>query len=305
MRRTKDREPNEPHHGWQKVASRKVHSHHKVEVVWPLLTPSEQASVRSQSGPMASVPLTTFPVDRVMRFDSQSFRVLLLRRLRLPMPLSSRFCSCGRPLDVLGHHRATCGKVGVLSRRGYAVVSTVAQICRESGARVSTNVMVRNFDIAQGNADSRRLEVVAEGLSLFGGVQLALDAMLVSAHHGDGTPVRKADTLNGVALKYARKRKEDRYPELCAMGGRARLVVIAGEVGGRWSREAQIFLQNLAHHKAKSAPKFLRASAQVAHCRRWNSLLSCVGESVRNFSLGMTRRSRSRRPCTFFARSDW
>ena len=36
----------------------------------------------------------------------------------------------------------------------------------------------------------RRLEVIAEGLSLFGGVQLALDATLVSAHHGDGTPLR-------------------------------------------------------------------------------------------------------------------
>ena len=157
---------------------------------------------------MASVPLTKFPVDRIMRFDSQSFRVLLVRRLRLPMPLSSRFCACGRPLDILGHHRAACGKVGMLSRRGYAVESTVAHICRESGARVSTNIMVRNLDIAQGNADARKLEIVAEGLSLFGGVQLALDATLVSAHHGDGTPIRKADTCNGVALKNARKRKE-------------------------------------------------------------------------------------------------
>ena len=154
--------------------------------------------------------------------------------------------------------------------------SAVAQICREAGARVSTNVIVRNLDIVQDNNDSRKLEVIAEGLSLFGGVQLALDATLVSAHHGDGTPVRKADTCNGVALKYVRKRKEDRYPELCGMGGRARLVVIAGEVGGRWSREAQIFLQCLAQHKAQSAPKILQASAQVAYYRRWSSLLSCA-----------------------------
>ena len=275
-RRLKDREPNEPHHGWQKVASTRVNTHHREEVVWPLLSPSEQASVRSQSGPMASVPYTTFPVDRVMRFDSQSFRVLLLRRLRLPLPLSSRFCSCGRSLDVFGHHRAACGKVGVLSRRGYAVESAVAQICREGGARVSTNVMVRDLDIAQGNSDSHRLEVIAEGLSLFGGVQLALDATLVSAHHGDGTPLRKADTTNGVALRHARKRKEDRYPELCGTGGRARMVVIAGEVGGRWSGETQTFVQCLAQHKAKSAPKILQASAQVACYRRWSSLLSCL-----------------------------
>ena len=80
---------------------------------------------------------------------------------------------------------------------------------------VSTNVTVRDLDTAQGNSDSRRLEVIAEGLSLFGGVKLALDATLVSAHHGDGTPVRKTDTTNGVAPRHARKRKADRYPELC------------------------------------------------------------------------------------------
>ena len=103
--------------------------------------------------------------------------------------------------------------------------SAVAQICREGGARVSTNVMVRDLDIVQGNSDSRRLEVIAEGLSLIGRVQLALDATLVFAHHGDGTPLRKADTTNGVALT------GDRYPELCGTGGKARMVVIAGEVG--------------------------------------------------------------------------
>ena len=42
-RTLKDREPNEPHHGWQKVASTRVNTHHREEVVWPLLSPSEQA----------------------------------------------------------------------------------------------------------------------------------------------------------------------------------------------------------------------------------------------------------------------
>ena len=61
--------------------------------------------------------------------------------------------------------------------------SAIQQICREAGARVSTNVIVRNMDIARSSTDSRRLEVVAEGLSIFGGAQLAVDATLVSAHH--------------------------------------------------------------------------------------------------------------------------
>ena len=48
------------------------------------LHPTEQAQVRSQSGPLASVPLTALPVHRVSRMDSEPFQVVLLRRLRMP-----------------------------------------------------------------------------------------------------------------------------------------------------------------------------------------------------------------------------
>ena len=65
----------------------------------------------------------------------------------------------------------------------------MARISREGGARVSTNVMVRDLDLSQApGVDGRRLEVVAEGLSLFGGAQLANDATLVSALHVMGLP---------------------------------------------------------------------------------------------------------------------
>ena len=64
--------------------------------------------------------------------------------------------------------------------RGAALESAGARVCREAGARVSTNVFVRDLDIATFNTiDSRRLEVVADGLPLFGGAQLAIDTMLV------------------------------------------------------------------------------------------------------------------------------
>ena len=39
------------------------------------------------------------------------------------------------------------------------------------------------------------------------------------------------------ALQAARRRKERRYPELARRFGRAKLVVLAVEVGGRWSKE--------------------------------------------------------------------
>ena len=41
-----------------------------------------------------------------------------------------------------------------------------AQVCREGGGRVSTNVMVRDMDVPSvGVGDSRRLEIVVDGLS--------------------------------------------------------------------------------------------------------------------------------------------
>ena len=54
-----------------------------------------------------------------------------LRRLRLPLPLSSHSCRCGRLLDCLGHHRASCSRAGVLERCGFALESAAARVCRE------------------------------------------------------------------------------------------------------------------------------------------------------------------------------
>ena len=71
---------------------------------------------------------------------------------------------------MFGHHRAACAVAGVLGRRGFPLECAAAQISREAGARVTTNVQVRNMDLAVfNNLDGRRLEVVADGLTLWRG----------------------------------------------------------------------------------------------------------------------------------------
>ena len=75
-------DPSQPQAGWQKFASLMVQVFHREHTVWPHLSPTEQAMVRSQSGPLASVPFTATPTIRNTRIDSEPFRVLLLRRLR-------------------------------------------------------------------------------------------------------------------------------------------------------------------------------------------------------------------------------
>ena len=76
-------------------------------------------------------------------------------------------------LDSFGHHRAACHVAGVLGRRGYALECAAAQMCREAGARITTNMFVRDMDLGHFNAlDARRLEIVADGLTLWRGAPL-------------------------------------------------------------------------------------------------------------------------------------
>ena len=92
-----------PGDGWQQAATDAVHTHLVETSVRPRLSATEQAMLRSE-GPLSGVPFSCFPTSALSGFDASQFRVLMLRRLWLPLPPSSRNCRCGRFLDVLGHH---------------------------------------------------------------------------------------------------------------------------------------------------------------------------------------------------------
>ena len=82
----------------------------------------DRALLRSQSGLVAGVTLSSTPSSPLTRIEPALFRVLLQRRLALPLPLSNRTCRCGRPLDASGHYRAACARCGVLGRRGFGAI---------------------------------------------------------------------------------------------------------------------------------------------------------------------------------------
>ena len=140
--RHSDRDPTEPRYGWQKVASEVVQRRHREDVVWPLWSAPERASVRSQSGPLASILFMSFPVYRVTRIDSEHFRILLF----CDVLGCFCFCQCAPVcVAVVLTCLATTGQRG--TEQGFSAgevshESAVEQICREAGARVSTNVMV-------------------------------------------------------------------------------------------------------------------------------------------------------------------
>ena len=173
-----EKEPSQAR-GWQKHASVSVQSHHREHV--PQLNPAERAMVRSQSGPLSSVPFTAMPTNRVTRFEAEQFRVLLLRRLRLPLPLV---------------------------RRPWTPPCSVQQIRGSGQERVrGGECCCSDLPGVHETSHLRRIPMVdvwrswlRGSLCLFGGCQLALDATLVSPLHGDGTHRRGADITDGTAL---------------------------------------------------------------------------------------------------------
>ena len=90
--------PTSPHdhadtlRGWQRHASHITDTALKQEHIAHLTAPS-QALLESQCGPLAARIFTLFPVSHELVLDSSHFRLLLLRRLRLPLP-------CQRAADV-------------------------------------------------------------------------------------------------------------------------------------------------------------------------------------------------------------
>ena len=126
-------EPGGQRAGWQHEAASRVERHFRAEHILAHLTLTRRAMLRSQSGPVAGIPFSVAPSSFLTRLEPALFRVLLQRRLSLPLPLSKRSCRCGRLLDAFGHHRAACSRSEVLGRRGFSLESAAARVCREAG----------------------------------------------------------------------------------------------------------------------------------------------------------------------------
>ena len=269
--------------GWQRPASQAVDDFcHRA-----FLRESDAASAAlldSQAGPHAARVLTTRPTLPEFSFKSPLFRAILLRRLRLPLPLTSARCRCRAHLDPCGDHLAACPRSGILRARGGPLERAAARVCREAGAAVALNVLVRDLNVDPARQDDRRIEVIANGLPLWGGAQLAVDTTLVSPLTAAGLPRRAGGRTAGAALLTARRAKERTYPELCR-SNRCRLTVIALEIGGRWSAEAATFVRLLARCRARSAPPPSRAAAISAFTLRWSAFLSFA--AARSFAASL------------------
>ena len=186
--------------------------------------------------------------------------------------------------------------------------TSLAQLARgrERLHRCVEKVVLQQVDPRFGPCIQRfdRVEVIADGLhTLWQGAHPGHrhDSRLPfgPANSGDGSARPKSgrpQRSGSVLDSEAQAQLETTYPELALNAeGRARLVVLAAEVGDhRWSNETSQFLRGLAKARAETVPMILQERAKAAWLRRWSSLLAC--SMVRAFSESLVERRPV--PCT-------
>ena len=77
---------------------------------------------------------------------------------------------------------------------GIFLERAAARVCREAGARVTTNTRLSDLNLDHINRhDDRRIEVITNGLPLWGGARLAVDTTVVSPLTSSSQPLGKSD----------------------------------------------------------------------------------------------------------------
>ena len=127
--------------------------------------------------------------------------------------------------------------------------------------------------------DKRAVEIVAKNLHTKHGIPLACDATVVSPLHANGEARPRAAEEDGVALREAEKDKVATYPEL-VHAAQCQLVVLACEVGGRWSSTCSWLVRQLAEERSSKAPPKLRRSTARAWEARWWGMLSVAVQNA-------------------------
>ena len=124
------------------------------------------------------------------------------------------------------------------------------------------------------DADSKQLDIIAGGLSLYGGRTIVGDATLRSPLSGAGIPHGAAATVDGATFPAARRDKADAYPELVAESARHKFLVLASEVGGRFSEEGTELVKKLLHAKCGHTQGQEGKLLKLIYHRRWWAILS-------------------------------
>ena len=276
-----DREPGVPRQGWQHAAAIRIESSFRTEILMSRMSPVEQPLLRSQSGPCAGGSILC-----LSQLSTHASRLSFIPGASpAPPPSPSSFVPAH--LRVWPAARSfwpppprRMFEDWALGRRSCPLESAAARVCREAWGRVVTNMFVRDMDWGgacgwrqQALGSGRRRPAVARRSAVGSGHNTRLlcswqwRTKTRSSNHGQ------------CGLTQARRRKEKTYRELTGPGPRGRLVVLALEVGGRWSAEAKSFVGQLAKARARSEPRVLQRRMEQA-CEVVLHPLVCRGSLV-------------------------
>ena len=143
--------------------------------------------------------------------------------------------------------------------------------------------------------DERAIEVLASGLPLFQGAQLAVDITIRSVCSGSK---HVAHRRRGFV---ASQKERSASMQNCWL-----VTVVDVEMGGRWSAESVEFINCLAAPKAREAPMVLRGSVSEGWRRRWTRMLSVSCSRGFRVFFGVSQfcgSCRGRRRCSRVGRS--
>ena len=181
--------------------------------------------------------------------------------------LLSAFSIKEKAHSLVWPHRVACAREGVLGRKGFALVNA-ARICPEACRRVGTNCMMRDLDLPVLATDSRRLEVVVDGLPLIGGANwLSTPPWCVPCI---------AMVLNLIANRdawFSKQRTDVRgVPRIGGSSESGPLVVLA-IVGGRWTAENQVISGPTSQGKVSQGQEtpLLQKHAEQVWRLRWEA----------------------------------
>ena len=154
------------------------------------------------------------------------------------------------------NHRAACPVAGVL-RAVHLWNGPAARICREGEPRVATNVFSRDMNVDVPLAGSRRIEVLANGLPLWQGAQVAVDTTFVS-------PVSRDGSARASAVSGRGRRRVQSCWRLIAAGWSCWVVVLAPS----WRISSAEWLPQRRAQRSSNCHWIWRTSA-MARNRPW------------------------------------
>ena len=155
-----------------------------------------RAHLRSHSGCNSVAAFARTPTTKEYTIPLNLFRVLLLERLQLPLPVTQATCEgCYSVLDVHGRHRAACTLSGRAKKACHSNRTCAGPCVSRSRRTPSFQRVLPRHERGRG-----RQQQQTQDLPCFGGAQLALDITLRSALARAGEPQRDAADVDGAVL---------------------------------------------------------------------------------------------------------